>query len=81
MLKMKLKRTVMSGRRAYLIESVEVDGKRVKDELLRTPNDEVQITEGDTYYAADFRRVLDDIFIGIMDWSGSDTIIFDKVPY
>ena len=78
---MKLKRTVMSGRRAYLIESVEVDGKRVKDELLRTPNDEVQITEGDTYYAADFRRVLDDIFIGIMDWSGSDTIIFDKVPY
>jgi hypothetical protein len=81
MLKLKLKRTVMSGRRAYLIESVEVDGRKVKDELLRTPNGEVHLTEGDTYYAADFRRVLDDIFIGIMDWSGNDTIIFDKVPY
>ncbi len=37
MLKLRLKRTVLSGRRAYQIESVEVDGRKVKDELLRTP--------------------------------------------
>ncbi len=81
MLKLKLKRTVMSGRRAYLLESMEVDGRRVTDHLLRTPNGEVYLSEGDTWYAADFRRILDDIFIGIMDWSGNDTIAFDKVPY
>lgn len=80
MLKLRLERKVMSGRRAYRIQLVEVDGRAVGEKLISTPDGDVLLTEGDTWFAADLRRVLDGVFIGIMDWSGTDTIAYDKVP-
>lgn len=80
MLKLKLARTVLSGRRAYRIDLVEVDGRSVPDQLIRTPDGDVLLTEGDTWYAVDLRKTLDDIFVSIRDWSGSDTVSFDKLP-
>lgn len=80
-LKLELRRTVMHGRRAYIIEAVVVGDRRVGDQLIRTPNGEVHITEGDTWYAAEFLNIFNDILIGVRDWSGKDAIDLDMVPY
>lgn len=81
MLKIKLRRSVLQGRRAYTFESLEVDGRKTKEVLIRTPDGEVHLAEGDTDYARDFPRLFMSIISGAIEWSGHDTITLDNVPY
>jgi hypothetical protein len=80
MLKLKLKRTVRGGRKAIVIESIEVDGKKTKKELINTPDGDMRLEEGDGFYERDFLKMYGSLIESVVDWSGNDEITVDKLP-
>jgi len=81
MLEMQLERTIMKGRRAFTITSLKVDGKPVDESVIISPDGDLRLTMGDTYYAKDFARVYQDLVASSRVWSGKDAITMDNLPY
>ena len=81
MLDMQLERTILKGRRAFTITSLKVDGKFVDETVVMSPDGDLRLTTGDTYYAKDFARVYQDLVASSRNWSGKDAITMDNLPY
>lgn len=81
MLELQLERTILKGRRAFTIMGIKVDGKKVDETSIMSPDGDLRLTEGDTYYAKDFARMYQDLVASSRNWSGRDAITMDNLPY
>lgn len=79
-IKLSLKRIVHSGRKAYTIESIEQDGRKVDDVLIRAPDGDFHLTVGDTDYARNYSRLYQSLLESTIDWEGMDLITMGNLP-
>lgn len=79
-IKLNLKRTVHGGRRAYTIESIEQDGRRVDDVLVRSPDGDFHLTVGDTDYARNYPRLYQSLLESTIEWKGTDLMTMGSLP-
>lgn len=79
-IKLNLKRTVYGGRKAYTIESIEEEGRKVDDVLVRSPDGDFHLTVGDTDYARNYPRIYQSLLESTTEWEGTDSITMGNLP-